>query len=93
MQDLLIDKYFDIQANGDFTVGISDIQNQELLLICSKGSFKQKPALCVGLWSYLESEDPAILISEIKAQFKGDGIEVKNVQIKNGIITREAYYP
>ncbi len=93
MQDFLIDENFDLKLkDGDLDIGISDTQHKELLLICNKGSFKQHPAACVGAWNYLESEDPAALIAEVKAQFKGDGMQVKNVQLINDKLVHEAYY-
>lgn len=93
MQDLLIDEDFDLKiASGDLVIGNSDVQHKELLLICTKGSFKETPAACVGLWSFLEAEDPAELIAEVKTQFKGDGMEVKRVEIINGKLLHEAAY-
>lgn len=94
MQDLLIDEDFNLAlSGGDLVIGNSDVQHKELLLICTKGAFKENPAACVGLWSYLESEDPAELIAEVKTQFKGDGMEVKRVEIIDGKLLHEAYYP
>lgn len=93
MQDLLFDTDFEMQiTNGDLVIGNSDLQHKEMLLICSKGAFKEHPAACVGLWSYLEAEDPAELIAEVKTQFKGDGMEVKRVEIIDGKLLHEAYY-
>ena len=94
MQDILFDADFKFKIkNGDFNVGISDTQQKELLLICSKGSFKENPAICVGLWSYLEAEDPAALIAEVKTQFRGDGMEVQRIEMIGKQLIQEAYYP
>lgn len=94
MQDLLFDEDFEMKINndGDLVIGNSDILHKEMLLICSKGAYKATPAACVGLWSYLEAEDPAELIAEVKTQFKGDGMEVKRVEIIDGKLLHEAEY-
>lgn len=93
MQDLLIGENFEMQiANGDLVTGISDQQHQQLLLLCNKGSFKENPASCVGLMNFLEAEDPAEMIREIKLQFSADGMDVKKAEITNGKLNVEAYY-
>lgn len=93
MQDLLIDDGFELKlSGGDLVIGNSDVQHKELLLVCTKGSFKENPAACVGLWGYLEAEDPAEMIAEVKTQFKGDGMEVKRVDIIDGKLLLEAEY-
>lgn len=93
MQDILLDENFEVKLkDGDIAIGISDTQQKELLLICNKGSFKENPAVCVGAWGYLEAEDPAALIAEVKTQFKGDGMEVRSVEVTNGKLLTEAYY-
>lgn len=93
MQDILLDTELDLKiVGGDFVVGISDNQQQNLLLLCNKGSFKEKPDVCVGIENYLEAEDPAKLIAEIKRQFMGDGMDVKDIQIKDGKLLIDASY-
>jgi hypothetical protein len=93
MKDLLLDTDFDLLIkDGDFVIGESDEQNKSLLLLCVKGDFKEKPDVCVGIENYLESEDPAEMIREIKAQFTGDGMNVRQVLIENGKINIDAKY-
>lgn len=93
MKDLKLNKDLELVIkNGDFVIDDSDKQQQELLLLCNKGSFKENPAACVGLFNFLESEDRDALLKEIKLQFVSDGMEVKNVEFKDGKLITEAYY-
>lgn len=93
MKDFLIDfengSLFD---NGDIRTGASDDQNKRLLLLCQKGSFKEFPATCVGAASYLEGEDSAALLREIRTQFQADGMTVNNLLIEDGQIKIDARY-
>lgn len=65
--------------DGDLVVGESDDQNKRLLLVCEKGSFKEFPATCVGASTFLESEDPAAFLREVRNQFQADGMTVNRV--------------
>lgn len=94
MKDILLDTNFDLLIkDGDIVIGDSDDQNKSLLLLCAKGDFKEFPDVCVGIENFLESEDPAELIREIKAQYTGDGMRVKKVIVENGKINIDAAYP
>ena len=93
MKDLLYN--FDdgtIFKNGDLNVGECDQQNQQLLLVCEKGSFKEFPATCVGVQTYLESEDLSGLLREVVTQFTGDGMKVNAAVIANGKLDIDANY-
>lgn len=79
-------------ANGDIKTGDSDKQNQYLLLICQKGSFKQFPATCVGASNYLEAESPDSLINEVRRQFTSDGMKVNAIKIEDGKLKIDANY-
>lgn len=93
MTDILLDDDLDLKiADGDFVIGVSDNQQQNLLLVCNKGSFKDVPDVCVGLQNYLESEDPAKMIAEINRQFTADGMDVKSIEINNGKLLIDAGY-
>lgn len=80
MKDLLLGLDFDlIIEDGDLVVGESDLQNQELLIICDKGDFKDVPDRCVGVERWLKDEDVQGMLAEIKKEFERDGMTVKTV--------------
>lgn len=92
MQDCLIDSDGELKiANGDIAVGYSDDQQRELLLVTDKSSFKENPQVGVGLQNYLEAEDSADLLSEIRNQFTADGMTIDSLDV-NGQFNLNAHY-
>jgi hypothetical protein len=93
MKDFLLDltngKLF---ANGDISTGTSDKQNMDLLIECEKGSFKEFPATCVGAASYLESEDAAGFLRDVRTQFQADGITVNKIVFEGDTMKVDAKY-
>lgn len=81
-----------IFKDGDINTGTSDEQNKALLLICEKGSFKEFPASCVGAASYLESEEIAPLLRDIRFEFIDDGMTVNKVAFENDKLKIDAKY-
>jgi len=81
-----------IFKNGDINTGTSDEQHKRLLLICEKGSFKEFPASCVGAATYLESENEAELLREVRTQFISDGMTVKKVAFEDNKLKVNASY-
>jgi hypothetical protein len=85
MKDFLVDivegKFF---KNGDISTGESDRQEKHLLIMCAKESFKQFPATCVGALDFLESEDEAGLLREVRTQFVADGKTINNIAFEDG---------
>ena len=94
MTDVLLDKVTNDIAikNGDFAIGVTDQQNQKLLLICGKSSFKQFPTVCVGAASFLESADEGDFVREVRDQFIGDGMKVNSIAITGGKLTVDSNY-
>ncbi|GGH78121.1 hypothetical protein HNQ91_003945 [Filimonas zeae] len=95
MTDLILDEFNDLlisETTGDFVLGESDVQHQQLLLLCSKGAFKESPDTCVGAFKYLESENPAALLREVRLQFSADGMEVGQVVFENKSLKVKASY-
>jgi hypothetical protein len=93
MKDFLLN--FNDQSifeNGDIRTGTTDQQNQRLLIECEKGSFKEFPATCVGAASFLESEDAAGFIREVRTQFQADGMTVKKILIEDSKLKVDASY-
>lgn len=89
---ILIDNDLKI-ADGDLVVGNSDEQHQELLIVCSKGDFKEKPTVCVGSYEFLKDEDISGLLAEIKKEFERDGLQVNALaQGADGKLMIDAHY-
>ncbi|BAV09401.1 hypothetical protein SAMN05421788_101837 [Filimonas lacunae] len=96
MTDLLLNDTNDLLINentGDWIIGNSDTQHQRLLLVCTKGSFKENPTCGVGVASYLEDENPTALLREVRLQFSSDGMKVSEVAIENNQLKVNATYP
>jgi len=93
MRDLLLDnnQELDIQ-NGDFVVDESSLQHQDLLLMTSKGEWKENPLIAVGVLEFLKDEDASGMLSEIKIQFEKDGMDVKSVAIVDEKLLINAQY-
>jgi hypothetical protein len=93
MKDCLLDIDNDLQfANGDFVTGESTQQHQNLLLISSKGAWKENPTVGVGAAGFLKDDDVNGLLAEIKQQFEKDGMKVKSIDYKDEKINIDASY-
>lgn len=93
MKDFLIDESGDLRIeNGDFVIGTSDGQNQNILLVCEKGDFKENPQVGVGLGQYLESDTGDDLIAEIRRQFVADGLTIDKLSITSKQFELNAHY-
>jgi hypothetical protein len=93
MQDILFNfSNGTIFKNGDLNVGDCEQQNKELLLLCEKGSLKQYPITGVGLITYLEGEDYAAMLREIRNQFIADGMTVNALNFDGAQIQFDANY-
>ncbi len=81
MNDILLDmNTFDIAIeNGDLVVGRSDEQHQELLLVATKGDFKQHPDVGVDIASFLNDDNVQEMLNEVRRQFTNDGMTVVSV--------------
>lgn len=94
MTDILLDTETGALAiaSGDFKMGESDRQHQKLLLITDKGAWKEFPTAGVGAANYLEAENPADLIKEVRQQFAADGMKVSGIAVENGKLKIDASY-
>jgi hypothetical protein len=91
-QDLLLTSFAPTITGGDFVVGESTRQHQELLLLIEKGELRQYPLSGVGIRSQLLDENPAAVRAEIKRQFELDGMKVLEVSGSGLTIKTEAIY-
>lgn len=72
---------YDMQiTDGDFVIDESTRQHQELLLLTHPGHWRQKPAVGVGLLSFINNEDPTDAMRAIRQQFTRDGMHIKKLQ-------------
>lgn len=94
MTDLLLDEDGDLKiVDGDFVIGESTAQHQNLLLIADKGEFKESPMRGVGVLRYLEDGTPDNLAREIRTEFTIDGMKVNQIKrLNNGNIEVDANY-
>lgn len=95
MEDYLIDENGDwITKDGDFVTGESDQQHQLLLLTSMPGDWKENPKLGIDAEAYINTEDIAGLLSQIKKDFETDGMSVEGLPTidENGKIKVNAYY-
>lgn len=93
MKDILLDDDGDLKiVNGDFVIGTSDVQNQQLLLLTFKGEWKEKPTMAVGAAGFLKDGDAQGLAAEIKQEFERDGMTVKGIQVTTDKINVDAAY-
>jgi hypothetical protein len=87
VNDILLNDQLDLLIeNGDFVVDVADEQIQELILLASKGSFRESPLTGVGIVSYLKSRlSPALvdkLRQTINLQMQYDGFSSSSVTIE-----------
>jgi hypothetical protein len=82
--DYLLTDDFDLKiANGDFVVGESSAQHQQLLLLLEKGELRQYPQTGVGVKNFLNDDNLSGLHQEVVKQFKADGLTINRLKIYN----------
>lgn len=93
MTDLLLDtNNAPATEKGDWSMGYSDEQHKLLLLLTSQGEWKQNPDVGIGPYRFLESENPAALLREVRQQYSADGMEVTRLDYVNGKLNADANY-
>lgn len=94
MQDILLNEQLDLNydVDGQIVRGESTLQHQQLLLLCAKGEFKEKPTACIGAFNYLKDEDINGLLGETKKEFERDGMEIKKLKMVDGVLQTDAVY-
>lgn len=94
MKDILLNEILDLDIHaGDLNTGYSDLQHQELILINNRGNIKEFPVVGVDAFGYLQDNDTAALLQEIRKQFTADGMRVKTINITDdGQLNIDAVY-
>jgi hypothetical protein len=94
MTDIILDENYQVAINnGDFIIDVSDVQQQNLLLICDKGDWKESPTVCVGVQRWLNDDEPEDLLAEIKKEFQRDGMTVNDLTLTDDkILNVDANY-
>ncbi len=91
--DIRLTDDFDLLfADGDLSVAESTQQHQRLLLLSSKGDFKQSPEATVGLSAYIERTNPGELVREVRTLFARDGMRVERIKIDTENLEIDACY-
>jgi hypothetical protein len=93
--ETLIDATDDLViTNGDFIIVESTQQHQRQLLLNDKGSFKEDPTICVGIFGYLDDEGLNNISRDTGKEFARDGMKINKIEItNNGLLNIDAYYP
>ena len=86
-------------SDGDVDITGNDInyvestqQHQSDLLLLVKGELKDAPSVGVGLADFIGDEDNSDLSTEIRTEFRKDGMKVSEINIQGGIIKVNAAY-
>jgi len=81
-QDYILDSGFDLLIkDGDFVVGESTAQHQDLLIRLEKGELRQYPKTGVGIKTFFNDDQVGSLYGEIQQQFEGDGMVINKIAI------------
>lgn len=91
--DILIDSNnYDLQiVAGDFKVGDSTTQHQQLILVAAKGDFKLSPLVGVDAFKHLHDHSNT-LARDARVEFIKDGMQVRAINNLKGNITVDANY-
>lgn len=94
MKDILFNPNLDLDfRNGDLVIGFSDLQHQELLLVNNRGTFKEFPDTGVDAFGFLQDNNYADLLNEIRRQFIKDGMKVNKISLdESGKLNIDATY-
>lgn len=76
----------------DLHAGTSDVQQKNLLLVLDKGSLKEFPDAGIGAANFLETDDAAGFLREIRKQFIADGMEISQLGFNDQTLRIDAEY-
>ena len=92
MRDVLLENGDLMMAHRDLVIGESTNQHQQLLLVTAPGEWKSTPLAGVGLAAWLNDERTGNLVTEVRRQFKSDGMEVRDISYEQGRLKIDATY-
>jgi len=93
VHDINLGEDFDLEIkNGDFDIGETTLQHQQLLIIINKGMLREFPSRCVGLPTWINDDKSGNLNAAIKREFEADGMKVQAINAIGDKITTDAYY-
>lgn len=85
MKDIILDTTHDIRlTQGDLTVGTSELQHQEHIILASKGEYKARPEVGVGIVQMIADDRYTELLIDIKKQLEYDGMRIDDVALRQG---------
>lgn len=92
MRDLMLNDGDFLLEGQDLVIGESTTQHQQQLLLTYPGEWKQNPLTGVGLTDWLNDERSRDLVTEIRRQFKSDGMTVAEIGYEQGKLKIDAEY-
>lgn len=72
-------------STGDIQCHESTAQHQTDILMVFKGSFKEFPAVGVGMFDHLANNDVNGFLRTVRKQFVADGMSVKSIAMTDTI--------
>lgn len=92
MKDIKQTDTGDIDTTGsDISFVESTLQHQRDLLLTIKGELKDSPSVGVGVVDFVNDEDSAELSTEIRNQFRKDGMTIREIAVSETIKIDAAY--
>lgn len=78
--------------NGSLATGNITVQNQAAIIGSYAGAFKLSPTVGVGIGDALLDDDPLRWRTDISAQLRADGQQVKSIMIAANTIVVDSKY-
>ena len=92
MKDILFNTNGDLDlSSGDLRYGEATQQHMRDILLARKGDYRLAPSATVGLFDYLDGEEPDLMYSEIRKRFAQDGLVVVKISA-NDKLNIDAHY-
>lgn len=85
-KDLLLDSFGDLVIEeGDFAIGLSDMQHVKHIVEAQKGEFKEFPFMGFGVESYLKTNtNPLAFKRDLKIQLEYDSYKNTDIDLSKG---------
>lgn len=79
-------------STDDIQTDISDGWHKRDIIISKPGEIIEAPTLGVGVFNFLNDENPENLLRSVRQNFTKDGLKVVKLSYINGVLTEESYY-